>query len=257
MRRTDVDGQEQAGSLFAGLRGGRAADGPAVLSGRTRGEQLAAVLEARVHASGLAPGAPVGTLDELRAGTGLARATVSEAVRLLAERGVLEVRPGRGGGLFVAERGPVVRMRHTLLGVLASGDSQDATTIADAVELRGHLEELIDVGAARCASPADVAGFRSRLAAMESAPDWTGFVRATWALHEAVATTSPNAMARAVYLGTLGHLGSADPQPATADPDEERRRRAQRLAVHTALVDAIASGDEAAVRAAVARHHAA
>src|ERR1700712_3837817 len=177
MRRTDVDGQERAGSLFAGLRGGRAADVPDVPAARTRGEQLAAVLEARVHASGLAPGAAVGTLDELRAGTGFARATVSEAVRLLAERGVLEVRPGRGGGLFVAERGPVVRMRHTLLGVLDRGES--ATTVADAVELRAHLEELVDVGAARCASPADVEGFRARLAAMAAAPDWAGFVRAT------------------------------------------------------------------------------
>jgi GntR family transcriptional regulator, transcriptional repressor for pyruvate dehydrogenase complex len=246
MRQADLDGQEQ-GDLLAGLRG---ADASRSFGARTRGEQLAGALADRIHASGLAPGAPVGTLDELRAGTGLARATVSEAVRLLAERGVLEIRPGRGGGLFVAARGPVVRMRHTLLAV-----RDDAAAVADAVELRAHLEELIDTGAARCASAADVAGFRARLAAMASAPDWSGFVRATWALHEAIATTSPNAMARAVYLGTLGQLGAADPQPATADPDEERRRRDERLAVHTALVDAIAAGDEPAVRAAVARHH--
>jgi GntR family transcriptional repressor for pyruvate dehydrogenase complex len=254
MRQADVDGQER-GELFAGLRGAGASRS---FAARTRGEQLAAVLEARIQDSGLAPGAPVGTLDELRAETGLARATVSEAVRLLRERGVLEVRSGRGGGLFVGERGPVVRMRHTLLEVLATGSAgQDAAAVADAVELRSHLEELIDVGAARCASTADVEGFRVRLDAMASAPGWSAFVRATWALHEAVALTSPNAMARAVYLGTLGHLGTADPRPATTDPDGQRRRRDQRLAVHTALVDAIASGDESAVRAAVARHHAA
>ncbi|HEY2224453.1 FadR/GntR family transcriptional regulator [Actinomycetospora sp.] len=247
MRQDEVDGQGP-GDLLVGLRD---ASAPRAFGARTRGEQLAGVLEDRIHDAGLASGAPVGTLDELRAGTGLARATVSEAVRLLAERGVLEVRPGRGGGLFVAERGPAVRMRHTLLEV-----RDDAAAVADAVELRAHLEELVDVGAARCASAADVEGFRARLAAMASAPDWPGFVRATWALHEALASTSPNAMARAVYLGTLGHLGAAEPRPATTDPDEERRRRADRLAVHTALVDAVAAGDETAVRAAVARHHA-
>ena len=31
----------------------------------------------------------------------MARASVSEALRLLVDRGVVDVRPGRGGGVFV------------------------------------------------------------------------------------------------------------------------------------------------------------
>ncbi|MER7616651.1 FadR/GntR family transcriptional regulator [Nonomuraea wenchangensis] len=236
---------------------------------RTRAERLAAALDERIH--GLAPGEPVGTLESLRAETGLAYATVSEAVRLLRDRGVLEIRPGRGGGLFAADRGPVVRLRHTLLSV-----ADEPGTVADAIELREHLEELIDLGAARHRTGRDVADLRRLLRELRAAPGWDGFMRANWALHERIAAISPNAMARAVYVGTLGHLGTASAhladdrpatdrpatdrpatdRPATDRPGDDRREayRAARYQVHADLVEAIADGDEAAVRAAVSAH---
>ncbi|MCZ9339711.1 FCD domain-containing protein, partial [Streptomyces sp. TRM76130] len=127
-----------------------------------------------------------------RAETGYAYSTVSEAVRLLRDRGVLEIRPGRGGGLFVADRGPVVRLRHTLLEV-----RDEPATVADAIELRDHLEVLIDVGAARCRTEDDVVDLRARLEHMRAAADWDGFLRANWALHERIARISPNRMAAA------------------------------------------------------------
>jgi GntR family transcriptional regulator, transcriptional repressor for pyruvate dehydrogenase complex len=215
---------------------------------RTRAEQLAAALDHRIRSRGLAAGDTVGTFDSLRAETGFAYATVSEAVRLLRDRGVLEIRPGRGGGLFVAARGPVVRLRHTLLSV-----AEEPGTVADAIELRDHLEVLVDVGAARHRTTRDVADLRSLLQQLRAAPDWDGFLRANWALHERIAAISPNAMARAVYTSALGHLGAAssglDDASASAD------YRADRYRVHADLVEAIAAGDEAAVRTAVGRHN--
>lgn len=214
--------------------------------GVTRAEQLAAALEDRIR--GLAVGSPVGTVEEIRQESGLARATVSEAIRLLRDRGVLEIRPGRGGGLFVAEQSPVVRLRHTLLSV-----AREPGTVADAIELRNHLEELVAVGAARYAGGDDITALRACLDDMAAAPAWDGFMRANWALHERIARLCPNAMARAVYLGTLGHLTSS-----TAHSDDDREAdayRAKRLRIHADLVEAIAAGDEAAVRAAVVRHN--
>ncbi|MEU5860364.1 FCD domain-containing protein [Nonomuraea sp. NPDC047529] len=213
----------------------------------TRAERLAAALDDRIRSRGLTPGEPVGTLESLRAETGLGYATVSEAVRLLRDRGVLEIRPGRGGGLFVADPGPVVRLRHTLLGV-----AEEPGTVADAIELRDHLEELIDVGAARHRTRRDVADLRRLLRRLRAAPGWDAFVRANWALHERIAAISPNAMARAVYTGTLGHLGATFPSP---DDAAGAGYREQRYQVHADLVEAIAAGDENAVRAAVARHN--
>ena len=223
---------------------------------RSRAEQLAAALDERIHSQGLQAGDLVGTLQSLRDETGFARSTVSEAVRLLRERGLLEIRPGRTGGLFVARTSPVVRLRHTLLTV-----DEQPTAVLDAIELRDHLEELIDVGAARCRTEADVDELRGLLGVMAAADDWDSFMRANWALHERIAAVAPNAMARAVYVGTLGHLStSASPRfDATEATDAAEAQaaeyRAERLRVHADLVEAIALGDVDAVRAAVLRHN--
>ena len=68
----------------------------------------------------------------------MARGTVIEAVRLLQDRGVITVRPGPGGGLFVAEPSSVVRLGRTLLTV-----EGDAAGVADAIAVREELEPLV------------------------------------------------------------------------------------------------------------------
>ena len=77
-----------------------------VIPPRSRAEQLADTLLQHIRQAGLGPGDRLGTLDEIRAEVGFARTTVSEAVRLLRERGAIEIRPGRGGGLFIAAETP-------------------------------------------------------------------------------------------------------------------------------------------------------
>jgi GntR family transcriptional repressor for pyruvate dehydrogenase complex len=215
---------------------------------RTRAEHLAADLEVRIQQQGSPAGSSVGTIEDLRTESGFARATVSEAVRLLVDRGVLTIRPGRGGGLFVADQGPVVRMRRTLLA------SDRGTEAADAVELRTHLEELIDLGAARTCGGSDAEALRAGLCAMRDAADWAEFVRANWSLHERIAALCPNAMARAVYTAALGHLDGTTPR-LDAEADEVAAYRDRRMQVHVDLVEAIARGDEQAVRVAVTAHN--
>lgn len=217
---------------------------------RTRAEQLAENLETRIRQHRLEPGASVGTLELLREETGFAYSTVSEAVRLLRDRGVLEIRPGRRGGLFVADRGPVVRLRHTLLRV-----ADDATAVADAIELRDHLEYLVDISAARFRTDDDIADLQSCLFDMKAASDWDGLLRANWTLHERIAAIAPNAMARAIYVSTLGPLQRATSQFDCEHPAEEYRN--QRIEIHSGLVESIAAGDEAAVRQFVVLHNAA
>lgn len=217
---------------------------------RTRAESLAANMEEQMLREGMAPGDWVGTLDEIRAQTGLARATVSEAVRLLRDRGILEIRPGRGGGLFVAEPNPVVRLRHTLLTV------RDApATVLDAVALREALEELISRDAARYRTQSDIADLtRLLLALQRSLKTPEAFMRANWALHERIADITPNVMASAVYKGTLGYLSSSSMAFTTDDPGADRHWR-RRYRIHENLVRAITDGDDKAVTAAVRRHN--
>ncbi|AKS31607.1 GntR family transcriptional regulator [Mycolicibacterium goodii] len=220
---------------------------PSNLGQHTRAEQLAAVLDARIRDGGLRPGESIGTLESLRAETKFAYSTISEAVRLLRDRGIIEIRPGRGGGLFVADAGPVVRMRRTLLRV-----PDHPETVADAVELREHLEILIATTAARHRTTRDVADLRALLVGMEQTRTWEDFVRANWVLHERIAEICPNEMARAVYVGTLGHLRSTSSPIGDQMTDEYRQ---QRLQIHCELVDAIEAGHETAVRDVVTRHN--
>jgi GntR family transcriptional regulator, transcriptional repressor for pyruvate dehydrogenase complex len=216
----------------------------------SRAEHLAASVEQRVRDDGLVPGDFVGTLEDLRVASGFSRPTVGEAVRLLRDRGVLNIRPGRGGGLFVARTGPVVRLRHTLLSV-----TEAPTAVMDAVEVREHLELLIDQGAARCRTDADVDHLRELIAAMATADDWPAFMTANWALHRAIADICPNEMARAVYGSTLGQLSAAT--PVFDDVEDFVDYREVRHRVHVELVEAIASGSLDRVTRAVAAHAAA
>ncbi len=216
---------------------------------RSRADLLAAAIDERIRANKLTPGSAIGTLEGIRTETGLAKATVSEAVRLLRDRGVVDIRPGRGGGLFVAERTPVVRLRHTLLSVV-----EEPSAVLDAIQLRDHLESLIDLGAARSRNAEDIADLRVLLAEMRRAADWNSFMSANWALHERIARICPNAMARGVYIGTLGHLSTSSARLAD-DESASAAYRAQRYAVHAELVEAIASGRNDSVLRAVARHN--
>ncbi|MYM20647.1 FCD domain-containing protein [Brevibacterium sp. 5221] len=213
---------------------------------QSRAEQLADAIRSAIGERGLGAGDFFGTLESIREQTGLARTTVGEAVKLLRDRGVLVVRPGRRGGLFVARTTPLVRLRHTLMDV-----DEDPSTIADAIELRESLEELIAVRAAAHRTDEDVRALRELLAHMEAAATWDDFMHGNWELHRRIALICPNLMARTVYESTLGFLTGGRARQAgdvAADYWEAR------LDVHRRLVTAIATGDSGAVRAAVAAH---
>ena len=213
---------------------------------KSRGEQLAESIRSAIRDRGLEAGDFFGTLESIREETGLARTTVTDAVNLLRDRGVLVVRPGRNGGLFVAKTTPFVRLRHTLMRF-----DEDPTSVADAIELRESLEELIALGAARHRSAKDIADMESILAEMRDAPSWDDFMQLNWKLHHRIAEICPNSMARAVYDSTLGFLTGGH---AEQDGEVDATYRQTRQQVHDALVAAIAAGDAAATTAAVAAH---
>ncbi|WP_246147651.1 FadR/GntR family transcriptional regulator [Nonomuraea turkmeniaca] len=217
----------------------------------TRAEALAADIESMIVERGLGPGDLIGTMDEFRDLSGYGRATISEAARLLNDRGSVEIRPGRGGGLFVAQPNPIVRLRHTLLTV-----RRMPTTVADAIAVREALEPLIATDAARHRSRQDISDLRKRLASLKRAMSSTDrFMRANWALHERIAEISPNHLAKAVYLSMTRFITDLSEH---ADPDDSRNGDYLRLRldVHVELVEAIIAGDVARTTAAVERHHA-
>jgi len=217
---------------------------------KTRAQALAQDIERMISQRGLTEGDSLGTMDTWRDQTGYARSTVSEAMRLMIDRGSVEIRPGRGGGIFVAARNPVVRLRHTLLTVHG-----EPSTVADAISIREALESLVDTDAARYRTKQDITDLKVYLKKLTAATgDADGFMRANWALHERIAQITPNTMLRAVYTSMTSVISDlsdrAEQDESEADPHYLERR----VEIHADLVEAIIAGDVDAAAAAVVRH---
>ncbi|HEU4976314.1 MAG TPA: FCD domain-containing protein [Baekduia sp.] len=212
----------------------------------SRAEALARQIEEHIRDEALPQGWRLGTKTELRDRFGVAVGTVNEAIRVLATRGLVEARPGPGGGLFVATPSPHIRLSHLILGFREGG-----TTIADCLAVRNALEPLVAEDARRCHTEEDVAELRGILARMaESLDSPARFLEANWALHRRLVAISPNAVLRAVYTTLMDFIETSVEDVA---PDEVFRGRAN-LRVHEGLVEAIASGDPRQVARAVGRH---
>jgi len=219
--------------------------------GQTRANVLASEIEHQILEREFKPGELIGTIDSLRERSGFARSTVAEAIRLLADRGLAEIRPGRGGGLFATAAGPMVRIRHTLLAVTDAPGS-----VAEAVAVREALEVLIDVDAAQHRTNADITDIKRGLAKLTSAAKGTtAFLLANWDLHERIALISPNQTASALYL-SMTRFVREHAVAATHDesPETATEWLAIRVATHTELVDAIVAGDVARTKKAVDKH---
>lgn len=215
-----------------------------------RAQQLATEIEQSIVERKLASGDRIATMDELRKQTGYGRSTIGETARLLSERGTVEIRPGRGGGLFVAAISPVVRLRRTLLTV-----TQGQSSVSDAIAVREALEELIALDAARHRTPQDISELRSLMEAMEAhGKDWATFMAANWSLHERIAAVTPNDLARGVYVGTIRCVAELPVHAGAEATDDAEEYLASRVAVHAQLVEAIVAGDLERTRVAVGAH---
>ena len=219
---------------------------------QTRAQVLASEIEKQIVEHEFEPGELIGTIDSLKMRSGFARSTVAEAVRLLTDRGLAEIRPGRGGGLFATASTPVVRIRHTLLAVTDSPAS-----VAEAVAVREALEVLIDVDAAKHRTPADIADIKKLLTKLNSAAarGTTPFLLANWDLHERIARISPNQTASALYLSMTRFVREHAVAATHDDAPETAAEWLQiRVDTHRELVDAIVEGDVARVKKAVDKH---
>src|ERR1700712_5290606 len=149
------------------------------VAGLTRANVLAGEIEQQILSREFKSGELIGTIDSLRARSGFARSTVAEAIRLLADRGLAEIRPGRGGGLFATAARPMGGLRHTLLAV-----SDAPASVAEAVAVREALEVLIDVDAASHRTPSDIADIKKLLTKLNVAANkgTTPFLLANWDL---------------------------------------------------------------------------
>jgi DNA-binding FadR family transcriptional regulator len=215
------------------------------LGARVSRAQLVAQELEREIVDELRPRDRLGTKEDLRRRFGVAVATINEAVRLLETRGMIEARPGPGGGVFVSGPGARLAMAHAVLGF-----ASEASTYEECLELRDALEPLVDRYAARYHRAADIRALNKVLDQMgRCTDDPPGFFDANWALHRRIAKLCGNAPVRGIYL-TMIHLlqGTVD------DAEFPEFDGKAMLAVHRDLVAAIDAGEGPHLDAAVAAH---
>jgi DNA-binding FadR family transcriptional regulator len=210
----------------------------------TRAEAVARAVEADIAVGAHAPASRIGTKDDLRKRFGVAVATINEAVRLLEMRGLIEARPGPGGGVFAAGSQRVAQQRGML------GFASGRASFADCQAVRDALEPLVCREAARHHRDEDIRALRKILASMERhADDPATYLDLDWALHRRIAKMCRNAPLHSIYLTLIDVLQDASAAGSEAGEAD--------LAVHRELVDAIAAGEGPNLDAVIDRHTAA
>jgi len=212
---------------------------------RSRAALVASELEGEIQAQERQAGDRIGTKDELRERFGVAVATVNEAVRLLETRGVVEARPGPGGGIFVAR--PAVRMAlmHTVVGF-----PSENTSYRDYLVVRDALEPRLCHDAALAATPEDIDALEEILERMDASLDEPlGYFAANWELHRRLARLTSNAALRSIYLTLVEYLEAMIEDAIISAFDGPAS-----LAVHRELIAAIAAGPGPRLDAAIAAH---
>jgi DNA-binding FadR family transcriptional regulator len=210
----------------------------------SRAESMARLLESEIMDELAPPGSRLGTKSDLRARFGVAAATVTEAVRLLEMRGMVETRPGPGGGVFVVAGSAEMALSHLTLRFRAG-----STTFSDCLVVRDLLEPLICREAARNHGADDAAALRRILDQMERQVDEPGeYMRLNYKLHRRIAKLSANAPLHRIYLSVLDLMERSLEAAELDDFDGETH-----LAEHRELVAAIDAGEGKRLEAAIAR----
>jgi DNA-binding FadR family transcriptional regulator len=210
-------------------------DGRSVLrdSRLSRAEALAREIEEEISAGVVRTGDRLGTKDDLRRRFNVAVATVNEAVKLLATRGLAGARPGPGGGVFVAS--PAERLRSGPM----LGFEWARATMADYHEARSALEPVIYHHAARHRTEADIRALRSILASMSAHLDEPrAYARDSAAFRRRIAKLTANAPLRSMYVTLLDFFendAAAGDLPGPVPPGD--------VDAHRQLVDAIERGE--------------
>ena len=207
---------------------------------------LADELRARIRSGDWPEGAALPSERDLAQQAGLSRTSVREALRILEVDGLIEIRPGRGGGARV--RRPAGDELTRQLELFIWGRNVGAEHLHD---VRTALETLGAEGAARYRTDADVVELIRRTEAVENAVgNLDRYLDANLAWHMAVARASHNELLVSIMEVLSNAIHDATESNAFNSP---QLRRAT-LDIHRAILDAIIAGDPDAARRRMARH---
>ncbi len=200
----------------------------------------------------LAEGARLPAERDLADRFGVSRPMVSQALRMLALMGLVDIR--RGSGVYVLRRPQDMVTASVRLLLDMHGSVGELAQLRLWLETLGVTQAAVRQDPVR-PEPASIAAALDRLAAATaSAPAW---IAADTLFHAAAVRAAGNTYLTAVYEGVHAavlaheyeHWVRTDTEPAwLAAPGAL-------LGLHQAIYDAIAAGDAGAARLSVLRHH--
>ncbi|QJB55795.1 FCD domain-containing protein [Pseudodesulfovibrio sp. zrk46] len=210
-----------------------------------RFQQVVDEVEAAILAGELVPGDQLPPELELKEMFGTGRGTVREALRVLEEKGLIEIRAGAAGGAFVTKADPAKLTEHLDLLVQARSISPE--------HIREFREAVEPVAASLAAGRVTSAGVDRLNAAFHKAEqaldtgDSAAFLQGDVAVHVTIAELTGNPLLTAVLKMVHEHvLGVSDNYALKGDTALDDNLEDLR-----GLVQAVADGrgDEAGQRA--------
>ncbi|MCW2723000.1 MAG: hypothetical protein QOG20_2113 [Pseudonocardiales bacterium] len=206
----------------------------------SRAQQVATAIEDELLAARTPVGTSLGRRTDLMERHGVSPTVMNETLRILRDRGLVVVRPGPGGGVFVASRPPQVR-----LGALDLWFSGSGTDPVDLFEARTHLEDVLTSVALDRAGPSDVRDMEWAVEEMRGAADARAYLEANLRLHRAVARAARIPVLAGMYEAIAAIITGTLTRAELLPGHEEMYGR--NIEVHAEIVAAIRERDREAL----------
>lgn len=173
---------------------------------------------------------------------------MNEALGLLRDRGIVTVRPGPSGGVFVAEQPAQVR-----LGAIDLWFSPAVPNPRELFDARTFFDDAFAVLAVDRAGPNDVRAMESALHDMRThTADAAQYMQATVAFHAAIAHAGGPAVAVGLYETVVALLRAGVVRAAFVEPRDEMVSHA--LQIHEGMSAAVRDRDHEAMTKLIALH---
>jgi len=206
-------------------------------------EIVAARVQAQLLDDGMVPGDQLPTELQLAERYAVSRTVVREAARILEQRGLVSIRPGRGMIVETVDGRPIAEHYGLLLRT-------EPAAFEQLMEARSLLEVEIAALAALRRSDADLEEMRASLDVARRHPDdFDVCLAEDMTFHALTARASGN-----MLLGLFMDPVNACLRESYREPMAYLAQQGHTVEEHQAILDAIAAGDPDAARAASRAH---
>ena len=172
---------------------------------KSKGDHVAHQLLQRIIASDVKQGESFATEAELLAEYKVSRPTLRESLRILEHQGVLELRPGPGGGIIL-RRPSIATLAHNLSVFLCLHDVPFVTVL----HAREVIEPSLAAEAAKNGTRADFDELQASIDRMKAIDgDQQSFLKENRVFHDIVARASGNRVLE-VFWSTMSILASGE-----------------------------------------------